>query len=370
MRKLVLIGGGHAHLLTIRNIPTFIKRGFSVDVVGSSPFHYYSGMGPGMLGATYGPEEIRFCTRDDVERRGGRFFHDTVREIAADDHRIQLQTGRRLVYDILSCNCGSQVTAQNFPDDTNRVFRVKPIENLLALQQKIIERGRVEKLHIAIIGGGPSAAEIAGNILQLVKDRGLPAVKVAVFSRHRFMDRFPQRVQRLCHDSLAGRGVLFNSGWQVEKIGGDSIEAADGRSFPADLVCLATGVRPSRLFSESGLPTGPDGGLLVNAFLQCERHPEIFGGGDCISFAPHALDKVGVYAVRQNQVLFANLLAALEGLELKSFDPGGGYLRIFNMGQGVGVLQKGPFSFHGRIAFLLKDIIDRRFMRHFQGIEQ
>jgi NADH dehydrogenase FAD-containing subunit len=40
-------------------------------------------------------------------------------------------------------------------------------------------------------------------------------------------------------------------------------------------------------------------------------YPEIFGGGDCISFEKKPLDKVGVYAVRQNPILYTNLLAAL-----------------------------------------------------------
>ena len=159
----------------------------------------------------------------------------------------------------------------------------------------------------------------------------------------------------------------FVDGQQIDKILAESVTTDAGRTFSADLICLATGVRPSSLFVDSGLPTGPDGGLLVNAFLQCERHPEIFGGGDCISFAPSPLDKIGVYAVRQNGILFENLLAALEGKTLRRFSPGGGYLQIFNLGQGVGVLLKGPLSFAGRLAFTLKDLIDKRFMRRFQG---
>lgn len=367
MRKLVLVGGGHAHLLTIRNINRFVERGFAVEVIGNSPWHYYSGMGPGMLGETYAPEEIRFNTRDEVVLGGGRFILGTVTAIDADRRRIMLSTGEDLGYDILSCNCGSGVATPGIPEEPKRIFKVKPIENLMRLQSQIIERGRSAPLHIAIIGGGPSAAEIAGNIRQLADRRQLPTVRVAVYSRHRFMGKFPARVQRLCRQILVDRGVEFVDGQQIDKVLSESMTTDAGRTVPADLICLATGVRPSPLFVDSGLPTGSDGGLLVNAFLQCERHPEIFGGGDCISFGPSPLDKVGVYAVRQNGILFENLLAALEGKTLRQFSPGGGYLQIFNLGQGIGVLQKGPLSFAGRLAFALKDLIDRRFMRRFQG---
>ena len=58
------------------------------------------------------------------------------------------------------------------------------------------------------------------------------------------------------------------------------------------------GVRPNPIFKNSGLATGPDGGLRVNEYLQSIDHPEMFGGGDCIYFEKQPLDKVGVYAVR------------------------------------------------------------------------
>ena len=45
---------------------------------------------------------------------------------------------------------------------------------------------------------------------------------------------------------------------------------------------------------------------------------------------------------------------------------GGGYLLIFNLGDGKAVFWKGGLVFGGRLAFYIKDWIDRKFMRHFQ----
>jgi NADH dehydrogenase FAD-containing subunit len=140
----------------------------------------------------------------------------------------------------------------------------------------------------------------------------------------------------------------------------------DGTTLRCDFIFMAVGVRPTSLFSDSGLPTGEDGGLLVNSFLQSTAHPELFGGGDCISLSGNPLAKVGVYAVRQNPVLFHNLLAALEGGALQPFRPGADYLLIMNMGDGTGIAWKKDRVWDGRLAFLLKDFIDRRFMRKFQ----
>jgi hypothetical protein len=39
---------------------------------------------------------------------------------------------------------------------------------------------------------------------------------------------------------------------------------------------------------------------------------------------------------------------------------------IFNLGDGTGVLHKNGFTLDGRIAFWIKDAIDRRFMRKYR----
>lgn len=118
---------------------------------------------------------------------------------------------------------------------------------------------------------------------------------------------------------------------------------------------MAIGVKPSPIFKESSLPTGPDWGLLVNEYLQSTEYSEIFGGGDCIYFRDQPLDKVGVYAVRENPVLYHNLMASLKGTELQPFAPDGEYLLIFNMGDGTGILRKKLLTLDGELAFKIKD---------------
>jgi hypothetical protein len=52
------------------------------------------------------------------------------------------------------------------------------------------------------------------------------------------------------------------------------------------------------------------------------------------------------------------------------FDPGPEYLLIFNLGGGLGVLKKKQLIFGGRLAFIIKDYIDVKFMKKFQAIEK
>jgi NADH dehydrogenase FAD-containing subunit len=364
-KHLVLAGGGHAHMGTLANIRRFLDLGHRVTVIGPSDYHYYSGMGPGMLGATYEPDDIRFATRQRVEEQGGDFIRDQIVGLDPSQRRLNLASGRVVEYDLVSFNTGSSVDLPEITGDQSAIYTVKPIERLYEARRQIKKMADQRPMAIAVVGGGPAGAEVAGNLRQLLEKSGHPA-RVSLFAGHRFMARFPQKVRRQSWLLLEKNGVLLHEYGYLKSISNNTLLFDSGIAEHADVIILATGVHPSPFFKQSGLPTGPDGGLLVNQYLQSPTYPEIFGGGDCISFQPQPLDKVGVYAVRENPILFHNLLAALEGKELLPFDPGGDYLLIFNLGNGQGLLRRKWLLFTGRLAFRIKDWIDKRFMEKFQ----
>jgi len=368
-KQLVLIGGGHAHMVTLANLHTFVESGYHVTVVGPSEYHYYSGMGPGMLGKTYSPDEIRFATKHVVEKQGGVFVLDKAVRILPGEKQIVLDSGESIPYDVVSFNAGSYVPRLNLSEETADIYSVKPIEKLMEAQTRILELTREKPITIGILGGGPSSAEIAGNIWQLTREHGRHQPAVKIFAGKAFMSRFPNKVRVKVEKSLTGRGIEILTNGYVQTISTGQITVASGQAYDLDLIFLAMGVKATPIFKNSGIPTGPDGGLLVNQYLQSVAYPEMFGGGDCIYIKNQPLDKVGVYAVRQNPVLYQNLMAQLAGNQLQPFHPGGDYLLIFNLGGGKGVLQKKWLLFGGKLAFIIKDYIDRKFMKKFQAIE-
>ena len=369
-KHLVLVGGGHAHMVTLANLHTFVEKGHRVTVIGPSASHYYSGMGPGMLGGTYTPADIRFATQYMVEKKGGTFLLGKAISIQPDEKKITLESGEQVSYDVISFNAGSYVPRLDIDQGVQDVYAVKPIERLMQARERILELSAHKKITVGILGGGPSAAEIAGNLWQLTATAGGQRPDIHIFAGIRFMARFPDNVRKKVEKSLINRGIrIFTDGY-VQSINDQRVMLDTGQTHDLDFIFLALGVKPNPIFGNSNLPTGPDGGLLVNEFLQCDAHPDMFGGGDCIYFQKQPLDKVGVYAVRQNPVLYHNLMTRLEGGEMQVFDPGGDYLLIFNLGGGKGVLQKKWIIFGGRPAFFIKDYIDRKFMQKFQAIER
>lgn len=361
-KHLVLAGAGHAHMQTLSELAAFLQRGHRVTVIGPEDFHYYSGMGPGVLGGTYQDHQIRFDSRRTTEQAGGRFVRDRVEAIDAMNNRVLLGSGAWVAYDVLSLNLGSVVNNRLGFDGSCGLYPVKPIVNLAKARQTILQWRQDRTLEIVVVGGGGSAAEVAGNLVQLLGKNGNSSGRVTVLCRSGFLGQCSARVRKHAAGFLAGRGVNFLEGDPAVEVREGMVVTRSGTRLAADLVFAAQGIVANPVIRLSGLPVAEDGGLLVNENLQCSEHPNIFAGGDCACFYQQPLAKVGVYAVRQNPILCANLLRALEGKPLEPFVPGGGYLLIYNLGGGIGVLEKGWLFWHGRAAFWLKDWIDRRFV--------
>jgi NADH dehydrogenase FAD-containing subunit len=364
-KHLVLVGGGHAHMTVMINLHDYTERGHKVTLIGPSPYHYYSGMGPGLLSGIYRPQDVRFHVKKMAQDRGASFIQDFVIRIDAERKVLILKSGSEIQYDVVSFNTGSYVPAHSDAVQGENIFTVKPIENLIN-SRKMLKAGLSTKTpRLLIVGGGAAALELTGNLWRLVHSLGKTASITVLGGRH-FLSSMPPKVQRYARKSLVTRKIDVVEGVHVSRLIDNLAVMEDGRAFPFDLALLAWGIRPSHLFRESGLPTGKDGGLLVNDYLQSVAYPEIFGGGDCISFEKRPLDKVGVYAVRQNPILYSNLLAALEDKDLEAFQPQETYLLIFNLGNGTGIFYRRKKVYKGRLIFYLKDYIDRRFMRKFQ----
>jgi len=367
-KHLLLIGGGHAHMVTLASLDKFIDKGFAVTVIQPSEYHYYSGMGPGMLGGTYSAGDIRFATRKRVESKGGSFVLGKAYRIDPIQQCVYLEdSDEEIHYDVLSCNAGSFVPQSDLVQgDVQNIFTAKPIEALLAAKDTILTLCRNKDINIGVVGSGPSSLEIAGNIHQLCRQQAENMPVIRLYAGKQFMSSRPEKIRRLARTLLEHKGIEIVDSGYVETIEEGSLVLANGQVFQSDIVFPAVGVKPSLIFARSGLPIGPDGGLQVNDYLQSIRYANIFGGGDCIYFESSPLDKVGVYAVRQNPVLYNNLMACLEEKPLEKFSPGGTYLLIYNLGDGDGILSKWFFTFSGKLAFKIKDYIDRKFIRVFQ----
>lgn len=363
---IVFVGGGHAHLYSLKNADQFIRAGADVILIGPERFHYYSGMGPGMLSRIYEPKQVRFDVQTMVESRGGRFIKGTVASINPTYKSLVLDSGEEVRYDFVSFNVGSYIPMDLVPGAAEEAYPVKPIESLENVRQDILDRIENGIPKILVIGAGPAGVELAGNIWRLVNEHNRNAEIILASSRDDVLPNLSEKVRSLAHESLVGRGIRIVPNFRAASINKGSVLSQSGDTIAYDIAVLTIGIMPKQIFNTSGLETAADGSLMVNNYLQSTSHPEVFGGGDCITVKKRHLDRVGVYAVREAPVIFNNLMACLKQEPIKEFSPQQQYLLIFNLGDGNGIFVRHPFVIKAKWAFTLKDYIDRRFMSMFQ----
>ena len=138
-KHLVFVGGGHAHLTALSRLRDTVRAGHRVTLIGPSPYHYYSGMGPGLLSGIYRPAEARFHVRKMAEGNGGTFIEDRVVLVDPVRRKLVIGSGAEVSYDVASFNTGSEVPLDLLPLSGDGVFPVKPIENLLAARKSVWE---------------------------------------------------------------------------------------------------------------------------------------------------------------------------------------------------------------------------------------
>lgn len=113
------------------------------------------------------------------------------------------------------------------------------------------------------------------------------------------------------------------------------------------------------------------GYFRVNEFMQSTSHPNVFGGGDCVTMVPYEhLDhpfppKAGVYAVRGGPIITKNIAHYLAGEELEPYIPQPEFLALLMTGDKKAVGTRFGFTFDGKWVWNMKDHIDVNFMKLF-----
>lgn len=371
-RTVVLVGAGHAHLYIAAHAETFIERNARLVLVDPDEF-WYSGLATGMLGGMYEPATAQVNPRALIEAHGGEFIQDRVEVVDTCARRLGLTGGDDLNYDYVSINVGSRVNADAIPGAAHdpSVWAVKPISNLWKLREHLESRfGAGETPRVAVVGGGPTGAEVAANLAALATRHAVEPRVTLLTSSDRLIGQAPAGAARALQRNLTRRGVVIRTRTQIARRQGTSLSTEDGRRIDADLVVLATGLEANSLVHEMGLPIHPKEGLRIKATLHSIADERVFAGGDCAAMEGFNLPKLGVFGVRQAAYIHANLLASLEGKPLAEYEPQKRYLAILNLGDGTALSTWGRFWWNGRSSMWLKDLIDRRFLdgyRHHEG---
>ena len=369
---MLLLGGGHAHLFVLEGLGRHTAHNIETTLVSLDRRHAYSGMVPGMIGGRYDVADLSVELPALCRRVGARFIQAEATRLDPAGRSVLLRSGERIEYDVLSIAVGSTVQGADLPGVAQHACRVKPIGRALELVPAV-ERAaaRATPPTVAVVGGGAAGIEVALGLRARLRILAKTGEVTLIESSNRLLGGQLPAAERLVHRALSRNGVGVRLGDPVTGVSGDAVELA-GRSVPAQVVVWATGAEATPLLRSSGLAADDRGFLLVNERLQSVSDPAVFAAGDAATLERFPrTPKAGVYAVREGPILWANLQAALAGRRLTArYNPQPRFLALLNTGDGRAILTYGSLALWGRSWMVLKDRIDRGFMRRFQRLEQ
>jgi NADH dehydrogenase FAD-containing subunit len=389
MNRIVLIGGGHAHVHLLKEAASRRLPTTELVLVSPDPRHHYSGMVPGYLEGSYAEPQLSFDLAALARAAGARFHRGAATALSLARREVTVDTGVSLAFDRVSLDIGSAPVGINLPGVAAHAATVRPMSRAVALRDRLdlLLEGRVEgPLPVAVVGAGAAGFEVALAVHRRIVRTGRAARVTLVDAGDRILPDFSPRVRARATHILERTGISVRLEARATGVTREALLLDAGEELVSRLTVWLAGAAPPPLLGASDLPRSSDGFFLVDAELRAvaasadadaaaavtgspaggppDPRPPAWGAGDCIALqgAPW-MPRAGVYAVRQSPVLARNVLTDEAPA---SFTPQRSFLALMNTADGRALLRWKGVVTHARWAWWLKDAIDRRFMARYQ----
>jgi selenide,water dikinase len=369
VKRLVLLGGGHAHIEVLRDLATRPDEKRDVTLVTPYPWLTYSGMLPGLIAGHYEIDDVTIDLRALAARARVNIVPGMAAAVSVGEREILCTNGAVVPYEILSVDVGSEAAIHGARGVEKHGILIRPLEKMVRGWTDVLVRARDGRIGaVTVVGGGAAGTELALAMeYRLRQELGLAWAHVRLITNTpRLVPEFPASVARRLARKFVRRNIGLHLGSTVTEVGPGYVRVEQGLEFASDAAFWVAGGAAPPWIRQSGIATDAAGYLLTNDYLQSVSHPEVFAAGDCQSQQGRRLAKAGVFAVRAAPVLAANLRATLTGEPLQAFVTSPRYLALISTGNRNAVGAWNGFSWEGAALWQWKDRIDRRFVARYR----
>jgi len=355
---LVLVGGGHAHLVALRQ---WAKQRWQAPpgstLISPDTHAWYSGMMPGLIAGRFNEADCAVALKHLCAATGIGLCTDELVTLDAVTRQLQLASGKTLGYQWLSLNTGSAPLAIMHSDNSVPQIAAKPFPAFMRhLRQWQLAP---PPAGIAVVGGGAAAFELA-----LALRMSLHPVTVGLFSSQALLGSHAKGVRRRALRFLDAAGVAWHEDSTITRIHDGCLLMGDRVVAEAGAAVLATGAGALPWYRNSGLDTDEAGFIRVSATLQSVGHANVFVAGDGASL--DGSRRSGVYSVRHGAVLAHNIPALIGQQSLIDYRPQKQALALLATADGGALMSYAGFSAQGKLPGLWKDYLDKSFIRNHQ----
>ncbi len=354
-RDVVLIGGGHAHALMLRQWAMRPVQGVRLTVINPAPTAPYTGMLPGFVAGHYDRHELDIDLVRLTQSAGARLILGLATGIDRDAKRIAVTGRPDVAYDIASIDIGITSSMDDLPGFAEHAVAAKPLGPFSTAWDAF--RQRENPGPVAVIGGGIGGVELALAMKHRLGESG----QVAIIEAETVLSGVTADARTILCDEMSRAGIKIYEGVVPIEVTSNQVKLSDDTVVASEFTVGAAGARAFGWLKETGLEL-ENGYVRVDANLRSLTDPTIHAVGDCAHIVHAPRPKAGVFAVRAAPVLTHNIAAELTGGSLKRFDPQSRYLKLISLGRKAAVADKYRFAPKGAWAWNWKDRIDRAFM--------
>ncbi len=369
-RDLVLVGGGHAHVIVLRMLGMKPMPGLQVTLVSPDSRTPYSGMLPGVVAGHYTPDDIHIELGPLCRFAGARFIRSRATGIDVTSGRVVCEGRPDVPYDVLSLDIGITPSTENLPGADEHAIAVKPINRFLDKWEAFLADARAGRVQqVGFVGAGAGGIELCLAVHHRLRHEGVDGVGMHLMADSAApLPGYPAQVQARFEQELASRRIAYHGTFRAAEVRPDGVVSERGEFIALDQTFLVTNAASQDWLAETGLALDERGFIRTGATLQSVSHTDVFAVGDISSNDDYPRPKAGVYAVRQGKPLHDNLRRVLLGQAPKPFRPQQDFLSLISVGGKRAVASKWGQTAAGAWVWQWKNWIDRRFMARFNEL--
>ncbi|MAQ77310.1 hypothetical protein CL684_02180 [Candidatus Campbellbacteria bacterium] len=339
-KHIVILGAGFGGYEAYKALPQWIHKEHTVTVIDKKNHFLFTPLLPEVAGSSLDQHSIVAPLRD-ILHKDTRFINKKVVKVNTDTQIVSLE-GEDIEYDYLISALGAETFFYGTPGAEEHCLVLKHLEDAVAIRNICIDvfeqasqieskEERAQLLSFMVVGAGPTGAELAGEMGELLFNTLLkqhPRITRDEVSLHivnggpRILQMFDESLSAYAQKSLEQNHIRISNNVRINEVQEGKAITAEGEALTAYTIIWTAGVSAIDLTCECGSFEKERGRIFTKRTLQAKNNDNVFVVGDMALFPTEdgrGLPMTAQVAHQQGECAGNNLVALMRGKELKEF---------------------------------------------------
>ena len=372
--KVVVLGGGFGGVSAASELSELRNRSkdIGITMIDRRARLEYLAAHPEILSGKVTPDEISGDLNKFAAKIGAEFINDTVVNIDFKAKTVKTENGgKEIPYDFLVISIGAEQTFFGIPGAEELSHSVNTLKGAVETKNALDKLDFSAKaICITVIGAGLTGVEVAGELIDYLRDKEASAKISIVEMMPRVLPTFStENVSNYVAKFLSNSGIEILTETAVQEVSEHEITFKNGKKLPYDIIIWTAGIKPNSLLEKLEVPK-EKGWLKADLYLRVEGMANVFAVGDTVSFESEGVrsGQNAEEAERQGEVAAENIIKTIKAEELKQYIPKNTIQNpraFISLGSNKAVMY-----FRGIVikvlAYRLKKFVEWNYMRRFE----